>query len=228
MSFDLFGDRPPCPDPEKYIWVKTKEGAYWRRKRGTVTNAKLNTVFANNVRNSKVASPAAKRIVLKLRPFLHDLNTGRLTAKLAGALIKSINQNGQPDFSFLRKFEFQQPPLGKLLTAQMDISRHNDEIRITIPIYEYTMEPKNAIVTDYYFEAILLYGDVTEDNGLRIDSVISPLYPYKNIMESNCVLALQLPKTSFPWMVILKASSLEGNEPAVHPRNYGMRVVMVG
>lgn len=72
--------------------------------------------------NSKVASPAAKRIVQKLRPFLRELNTGRLTAKLAGALIKAINQHGQPDFSFLKGFDFQQPHLDKLLYAQLQLT----------------------------------------------------------------------------------------------------------
>lgn len=219
---------PPCPDPEKYILVNTKEGPHWRRKRGTVTTARLNTAFANNVRNSKVASPAAKRIVQKLRPFIQDLNTGRLTAKLAGALIKAINEHREPNFSFLNGFDFQQPRLDKLLYAQIAVNRQGDEIMISFPIGPYAMEPKSSLVTDYYFEAILLYGDVTKENGLRIDSVISPLYPFKNTPETTCVLTLQLSGTTYPWMVLLKASCQEQDRPSVHYKHFGMRVVMVG
>src|SRR5207244_606430 len=108
------------PDPEKYILVNTKERSFWRRKRGTVTPAALNAAFAKNASNSKVASPAAKRIVQKLRPMLQGLDTGRLTARLAGRLIKAINEKGQPDFSFLRNFEIQpKPPLDSLLKRQI-------------------------------------------------------------------------------------------------------------
>jgi hypothetical protein len=219
---------PPCPDPDKYILVNSKEGPHWRKKRGTVTTARLNTVFEKNVDNSKVASPAAKRIVQKLRPFIQELNTGRLTAKLAGALIKAINEYGEPDFFFLNGFEFQFPPLGKLLYKQVTVRQNGDEIVISIPIDPCTMAPMNKLVTDYYFEAVLLYGDVRKENGLRIDSVISPLYPIKNTIETICELSLQLPATPFPWMILLKASCQEENRPSIHYDHYGMRVVMVG
>lgn len=219
---------PPCPDPERYILVNSKEGAHWRRKRGTVTEARLNAVFTKNVDNSKVASPAAKRMVQKLRPFLSELNTGRLTAKLAGALIKAINQHGYADFSFLNGFDFQHPHLDKLLYAQITINRNGNDFTISIPLAPYYIEPKNALVTDYYFEAILLYGDVTIDNGLRIDSSISPLYAFESTVRTTCVLTLQLPTTSFPWMIILKLSCQEENRPSVHPNHFGMKVIMVG
>jgi hypothetical protein len=39
--------------------VRTKEGDFWRGKRGTVSPARLNDSFKQNVVNSKVASPAA-------------------------------------------------------------------------------------------------------------------------------------------------------------------------
>lgn len=222
--------KTPCPDPEKYILVQTKEGAFWRRKRGTVTRAALNLVFTKNVSNSKVASPAAKRIVQKLRPFLRGLDAGRLTARLAGALIKTMNAKGQIDFSLLKGFEIQKhPPLDSLLKAQIHITRQSDEIKITFAVNEYTMElPKKSIATDYYFEGIILYGDVTTDNGLRIDSTISPLYSFTNTGDHLCELTLQLPSRDVPWMVLFKASCQEGNELAVHNRHYGMKVVEVG
>jgi hypothetical protein len=219
---------PPCPDPEKYILVNTKEGPHWRRKRGTVTTARLNTAFVKNVSNSKVASPAAKRIVQKLRPFIQELNTGRLMAKLAGAFIQAINEHGEPDFSFMDLLEIHDPSLDKLLYAQVIVKGDKGEIKITIPIGSYTLLPKNKQVTDYYFEAILLFGDVTKDNGLRIDSVISPLYPIKNSVETTCEFLLQLSETPHPWMILLKVSCQEFNRPSKHYEDYGMKVIMVG
>jgi hypothetical protein len=219
---------PPCPDPDKFILVNSKEGAHWRRKRGTVNEATLNTVFARNAANSKVASPAAKRMVQKLRPFIQELNTGRLTAKLAGALIQAINEHGEPDFSFMDLLEIHDPSLDKLLNVQVTVKGKKGEIKITIPIGPNTLYPKNKQVTDYYFEAILLFGDVTKDNGLRIDSVISPLYSIKDSVGTTCELLLQLPQTSHPWIVLLKVSCQELNRPSRRYEDFGMKVVMVG
>jgi len=219
-------DLPPCPDPEKYILVKTKEGAYWRRKRGTVKPARLNGVFAQNVLNSKVASPAAKRIIQKLHSFLHELNTGRLTARLAGLLIKTINQKGYMDFSLLKGFEFQNPPLGNLLYAQVDVVVKDSTITLRFPIYHGVMAKRNDLVKDFYFEAVVLYGDVAADNGLRIDSTISRLYSFADKGKYTCEMSLDLPEG--PWMVILKAICQEEDMPSAHWRHFGMRVVEVG
>jgi hypothetical protein len=40
-------------------------------------------------------------------------------------------------------------------------------------------------------------------------------------------LRLKIPVRKVPWMVLLKVSCMEGNELAVHPRHYGMKVVKV-
>jgi hypothetical protein len=217
---------PPCPDPEKYILVKTKEGVFWRRKRGTVKPATLNDAFAQNVINSQVASPAAKRIITKLHPFLYELDTGRLTARLAGRLIKTINQKGHADFSLLKDFEFQNPPLRNLLFADVRAEVKDSNITLCIPIYPGVMARRNDLVKDFYFEAILVYGDMTVDHGLRIDSTISRLYSFDDEGQYMCVMSLDLPEG--PWMMIVKAICQEEDRPSVHPRHFGMRVVEVG
>jgi hypothetical protein len=217
---------PPCPDPEKYILVRTKEGEFWRRKRGTVKPARLNLVFAQNVSNSKVASPAAKRIIQKLRPWLQDLNTGRLTARLAGLLIKTINLKGYADFSLLKGFEFQHPPLRSLLRAGVTVVVKDSCIMLSISLLAGSMARRGDLVTDFYFEAILVYGDLTADNGLRVDSTISRLYSFEEEGGFVCELELDLPEGA--WMVILKVVCQEENKPSVNAGQFGMRVVEVG
>lgn len=222
------GILPPCPDPEQYILVKTKEGSFWRRKRGTLTPARLNTAFAQNVAHSKIASPAAKRIVQKLHPFLQDLHTGRLIARLSGLLIKTINQKGHMDFSLLNDFEFQQPALSKLLFTDVDVVQKGGDISLHIPVYPGVVARRGNLVKGFYFEAILLFGDLAAVNGLRIDSTISKLYSFGDKREHNCVLVLQLPASGVPWMCILKAICQEADRPSVSPRHFGMKVVGVG
>jgi hypothetical protein len=217
---------PPCPDPEKYILVKAKEGPYWRRKRGTVKPARLNRVFAQNVINNKVASPAAKRIIQKLRPWLQDLNTGRLTARLAGQLIKTLNQQGCLDFSLLKGFEFQQLALGRLLRSKPIVVQQGIDITVYIHLYRNTVTRRDDLVKDYYFEAILLYGDMTADNGLRIDSTISQLYSFEDTSWKVCEMDLQLPEEGVTWMVIVKTICQEEGRQSVHPRHFDMGVVV--
>ncbi len=67
----LFFDRniPPCPLPGAYILIETKEGVFWRKKRGLGKPAVLNDVLQANVDKMKISSPAAKRILTALRPF---------------------------------------------------------------------------------------------------------------------------------------------------------------
>lgn len=218
----------PCPDPEKYILVRTKEGDFWRRKRGTLKYARLNASFRKNVMSNKVASPAAKRVIQELRPFLRDLQTGRLQVRLTGAFIKAITEKGRPDFSFLKEFDFHEHKLSALLSNGWYVEKDGDTVKIDIPVTPGAVKQYNRAVTDYYFEAILLYGDVRKSDALHIESTISRLYSFSDSDEEDCILTLSLPVGKHPWMVILKASCLEKDQMARHEKGYGMRVVEVG
>jgi len=215
----------PCPDPEKYILVQTKKGAFWRRKRGTVRPAHLNDSFKRNVANSKVAAPAAKRVIRALQHWLRDLHTGRLQVRMTTAFIKSINKKGCIDFSCLEDFEFHEYKLRSLLHGGCFVKQNGKAISISIHLNEYTMNQHSRLVIGYSFEAILLYGDVTKDKGFEVDSVVSPLYAFHDTTERQCELTLYLPDESVRWMVMLKVSCQEENRMATHPKGYGMRVV---
>jgi len=90
---------PPPKDDGSYILVKTKEGPYWRRKRGTVKIARLNDVFGANAAATAIASPAAKKILDKLQPYLSGLNTGRFIANVSARLKQSLAGSGELNFS---------------------------------------------------------------------------------------------------------------------------------
>jgi len=214
------------PDPKRYILVKTKEGSHFRQKRGLVTPAVLNDTLQKSADSIKVCSPAAKRIAAVLWQHLRGLETGRSIARISGLLRKALRMNGKLDFSLFGDFEFQPyRPLDALLKAPYECQEKDGRIEVEIPIHKAGVKRLNPLVTGYYFDLVLLYGDPTKDGGLKVDNVTSSLYLY----ESNggpCILSITLPQTGEPWMVMLKISSLEGNELAVHPRHYGMRVVM--
>jgi hypothetical protein len=219
---------PPHPNDAAYILVTTKEGTFWRRKRGSVKPAPVNAVLARNAEASKVAGPAAKRVVDKLQPFLKGLWPGRLTVRVIGALRKAINQNGKVDFTFLEGMELLPDyPLNKLLASPYKIEIADHSLRVVIPIEKGGIKQHNNLVSDYFFEAIVVQDDATKDNGLHVDSVESQVY---HIGESGkqCVLSLDLPTKKGPWMLLLKVSCIEGNEMALHAKHYGMKVVKVG
>jgi hypothetical protein len=218
----------PLPDGSKYVWVTTKEGSFWRRKRGSVKPAPVNDVLARNAEASKVTGPAAKRIVDKLRPFFGGLQTGRLTVRIIGALRKALNQKGAIDFTNLDGMELQpEYPLNNLLLVPYIVNQTDRSLRILIPIEKGGVKQYNNIVSDYYFEAVVVEGDATKDNSLRVDSVQSQVYPIGDD-KKQCELILDLPAQKGPWMLLLKISCHEGNEMAVHPSHYGMKVVKVG
>ena len=220
---------PPNPNPEIYIQVKTKEGWLTRRKRGTVNGAALNHSFSANVSVTKMVSPANKRIREKLEEFTRVLTTGRLHAALNSILIPTYKKEGLLNFSQLKGFEFQPDhPLEKILLATYRVQSANYFIEIQIPINKDAVRQYNRLVTHFYFEGILLYGDALLEGSLQVEYAVSKPYDFIDTVTEDCKLVLQLPEKGQPWMLLLKVSCLEGNEMAAHPKHYGMKVVEVG
>lgn len=220
---------PPCPDPERYVWVNRKSGGYWKLKRGLNKPAVLNHSFQQNSSAFKITSPVASRIKEKLEEFTRGIRVGSLHSRLNGKLVKTYNKTGAVDFSRLKGFEIQEDhPLENLLLTQYKVLQTSDSITIQIPVREGVVKQYNRLVTDFYFEGILLYGDVLTNGSLAVGYVVSKPYSFADTLTEACELVLQLPGDKEPWMLLLKVSCLEGNELAAHAKHYGIRVVEVG
>ncbi len=96
MALYKKGKRPPNPDPESYIWIDTKEGGFWRRRRGLVKKARLNAAYLQSSEYTKICSPAASRIMRKLRPYMKGLQPGRITVRICGKLRKALIETNEP------------------------------------------------------------------------------------------------------------------------------------
>jgi hypothetical protein len=222
----FFSRMPPCPgNPEDYVLVESKEGKYWRKKRGIVRPARLNATFQSNAQVMAVVSPAAKRVSTAMHPYLLGIAGGRLNVRIANAFRKSLKEKGCLRLSYLKGMEFQAAhPMDRLVRGQYTVSVSDTSVRVELALDQITVEPLNPLVTEYYFELVLLYGDVNEETGLRTESTESPLYFYRDKTKAVCVLELDLPH-QVDWCVVLKVSSLEGNQLAAHPMHYRMRVI---
>jgi hypothetical protein len=219
----------PCPDPELYILVRTKHGAFWRRKRGTIKPIRLNDNFKRNVEATFITSPAARRIMDALEPFTRRLQKGYLLAHISGRLKKALNEKGHIDFTYFEDFDFQPEwPLKRRLLHKYTLKLDGRLLEIRLDIDEFLLKQGHQHLTDYYFEAICVYGDATRDRALQVDSVSSPLYSFESRLKQTCVLTVSPPRTGDPWMVILKLNCLMGNSLDAHPKYNAMAVVMVG
>jgi hypothetical protein len=218
---------PPCPDPQLYQMIKTKEGYFWRRKRGTVTKVRLNKSFTEQVNAVKITAPAASRILGKLEPYTRLLQMGRITMRLSAQLRKGL-KNEVIHFGSLIDFDFQKDyPLLKILMTNYTIVEKKDSLEITIPLKN-AVKKQNNLATHFWFDVILLYGDITKSGGLTcIDASSSP-YAFDQKAETACILNLPLPKHKTWWLLLLKVGCIEGNEMAVHPRHYAMKIIRVG
>ena len=222
-------DIGPNPDPKKYVLVRTKEGNYYRQIRGSIKPALLNDACRKSAESTKICSPAARRVVMALKDGLRGLQTGRLTVHINSALKKAYHQKGALDFSFLEGFDFQEDhPLEALLKTSYTCIVNNRKIKVQLPIDNYSVKKHNQIVSGYYFDLILLWGDATIEEGLHVEQVTSALYAFGTKKESVCTLHLDLPESAEPWLILLKLSCLEGDEIAHHPRHYGMKVLKQG
>jgi hypothetical protein len=218
---------PPPGDPNLLTLVRGKEGPHWRRKRGTVTPATLNTVFKKNNELAAITSPAAKRILGKLEPYTRSLETGRFVAKVSGRLIKAWTKNKRFDYSFMDGYDFQPyHPIYELFPLCPLPNVKATEIVLNIPIDNKRFKQLSDQITGYYIELVLLSGDPSKANSLRVQSDTSPLYTSRS--NTNCKLSVSLPTKKGPWMVMIKVSSNEGNKPALHPRHYAMKVLRTG
>jgi hypothetical protein len=227
MAMHTGGRKPPNPDPGNYVWVKTKDGAYWRLKRGTLKKAKVNAAYSESIEWMKLSAPAAKRIMQKLQPFTKGFDFGRLNARISGLLRKSLREKGQLDIRYLKELDFQPDhPIGNLLKEVPVIKQTARDIVVDIPLTTDTIIRKNSIVTNYYFELILLYGDAARENGLRTEIADSGVYVIDTDYGKDCRLALILPEQ--PWIALLKVGCIEGDTTALHARLYGMKVVAAG
>jgi hypothetical protein len=226
MALHKKGKRPPNPEPGNYIWIDTKEGGFWRRKRGLVKTAKLNFAYSRSSENTKICSPAASRIVRKLRPYMKGLQPGRITTRICGKLRKALNETGRLSMDCLSDFDLQpEHPISHLLQEDIHVEQDIHTLTITMPITELTIKRLNKLVTGYWLELVLLYGDAGKENGLRTESEESKVYAIETCYEDNCKLSLVLPEQ--PWIALIKVNCIEGNEPAAHSKLYGMKVIAV-
>jgi hypothetical protein len=223
--------KPPCPDPDLYVWVDSAEGGYWRRKRGTVKKARLNASFKKNALNTKYINDAGSRIMAKLTPHMDRLILGRSYSTLTGELKKGYNKTGEMNYGFLKGYDLQpKHKMERLLKHLWTIYQTSETVTVQIPIDAATIQNTGGLVTYYYFELILLQGDAGRDNELRIDSDTSEVYELDHVY-SDCVMTVH--PTKKPWMVLLKLNSIETPtrntiELALSGSNYGMKVLAVG
>lgn len=225
----LFSRFPPCPgNPDDYQLVVTREGKYWRKKRGRVRPANLNYKFQGNTDVMSVVSPAARRVMVAMEPFMRGIRRGRLNNRISSAFRKSLEEEGCLRLSYLKGLEFQREhPMDLMVRGQYPVLVSDRRVRVELDSEKIYVEPQNPLVTDFYFELVLLYGNVNEDGGLRTECVDSPLFAYRGGKKTVCVLELDLPEEG-DWCAILKVSSLEDKQVAMNDKNYRMRVMEGG
>ncbi len=128
------------------------------------------------------------------------------------------------DFSMFAGLELNAAnPLEKLLHTEYAVThnKHQTVIRLQTGL----VQPQNNLVTDYYFEAVLLNGDPLNDTTLITISESSSLFSFDRKTPYNVELALPAQPDGSVWMLLLKLSCLEGKGLGAHPKHYWMKVV---
>jgi len=230
----LPSERPPCPDPLRYIWVEKRDGSgYWRLKRGSIKPATLNKVFQANADNTAVTNEAARRVLARLAPFLQHVLLRRTVVHLAGSFKRSLLLNGRLDYSDLADFDFQEEDFDfkKLVKGHVQTKVTKDMLHMAIGLGKGAVKRHSKLAEGYTVELILLFGDPGSDKSLRVDSTASELYHFEE--EDNpyprtfhCKLSIQLPAKK-PWMALVKVSCT-GRYAEEMPKYKAMKVVEVG
>jgi hypothetical protein len=215
------------PDPELYEDVRTKNG--WYRKKKRKKKAVLNTVLSAYKEATQYSSPAAKRILLKLEPWLDRMPAGKVNAKLSGGLRKNYVETGKMGYELLKDLDISEQPLDKLFDKYSYRAEvKNREVIITLNMGRNRIKLTQMIHTHFWAEAILLWGDPMKIGSMRVDSAESKVYPEDMEKPVTEKLVLDLPAKKQPWMVLLKISCKMNDFTEMTPKYYAMRVVAVG
>lgn len=219
---------PPCPDPRCYILVQTKEGSYWRMKRGLNKPAKLNENLQASANRMKVTSPAAKRIITALRHQLADLETGRITVRIGSLLGRSLKEDGKMDYRYMTGYDFQPYyPMNDLVRVNVKFEKTEQSLRVHIP-----MDPAAPVlkemkdgITGFKFAVTIVKGDPSAE--ARSTSMTSAIYPAEIKEPTTCTLSVMLPPAGTPWILCLKVTCMAGGDVAASYGDKGMQVIAV-
>ena len=210
------------PNHAAYIVVHTKEGDVLRaRRKDPFINDALKAMA------EETCSGAAKQILEKLKPFTSRM-TGRMNVRLSGKMRSAKKQTGTYNYSLLQGFELQKDhPLDALYLGQCRVRKEKQTVYIEVVISKDCVKAHNKLVTQYYFEAIALFGDAMLPNNLRVEDEQSQLFDFGKKYKTTIKFSFVLPEKT-PYLIWLKAGCREGDEEAYHPMHYGMKVVAVG
>ncbi len=222
--------RPPCPDPERYQWITTHEGSFWRLKRGLHKPAKLNSTLAAHAAALAFSSKTASRILLALKPYMNGIHTGRINTRFSILLKKQFLEKGKVDYTLFKHLDFQpRYPFESLLQVYPQVIREKQKIGIRIQSSGQSgiFNKNNTLVNGFDFRAILLSGKPHDQMRPDITSAQSDVL-FAEDNKTPAELWLSLPQKKIPWMLILKISGYEDNAPAIHARHYAMKVMETG
>jgi hypothetical protein len=216
---------PPCPDWNKYIMVHTREGYYWRKKRGADHKVEINSELSANAEAIRITTPLVRQFLNSISHHLKRHYGERMFLRMNHAFKKCLKKNGRVDYSATKDFVFYpRNPFPHQIAGSCSTRLNADKTRLQVEIKPFDIPPQNGLVTEYYFQLILVTGDPNEENRLEVETMESPLFPYGQDRTNTVSFETDLPEDK-PWLAMIKLNSLEMNELAVHARHYGLVVV---
>ena len=222
---------PPCPDPDKYVLVRGKNGYYWRRKRGTVKPAVLNETLARSAAITSKTNRAAKHMMSLLSVFTQRMALGMATTEAGGAFKRAYLKDGRMDFRFMHEIKFQREeeyPIHKLFTGSVYLQIERGSIQLQVGVGSLNVKAPSVKAEGYQLHAILLYCDPSKERGIKIETDESRIYSFKEKGDLTCQLSLVLPARNRPWMVLLYIGCKMIDKLPAGPRYHAMWVVKAG
>ncbi len=219
---------PPNPDPERYITVCCSDGKYYHRlMRGQRKPARLNSAFLFNQQITTMLSPAARAISQALKPYTYKLETPRFHNNLLNALRKFYKEQNQLGYSYCTNIEIQNAfPLDRMLCSPIKVVQQNNIIDTSFSVNKLNCPQLGPLLTEYWFQAILLAGNPLTPSGISVTDQQSELFSYLQPPNLQMQFHFELPAS--PWMLLLKMSCYEGIQVATHPGYHPIKIIAAG
>lgn len=198
-----------------------------RRKRGTVKEATLNTVFEHNKGLISSVNDQAKLIFQPLKLEHHD---GSFWSRLIPLFMEEAKAGRTFPLTKLLKLECStEHTLRALLTVgyAITVKAGRKQLKVTVTLQEHPHWKNDAHILGYELGLVALYPDF-KGGTCRKEVAVAPIVS----LQSDLVpvaFTLPMPSTQAPYVLLLRiAGSIDRGETCKIPNLNGLAVVAVG
>lgn len=215
------------PAPEGMVLVKSEAyGEHYRRKRGTVKQARLNDDLKLSTKLIGEANKHAKAVKDALDPFRVKFEDGRLWGRLVGLFKKQLGKDGHVDYKALEEFQCHTRfPLVRILRRDITASVSAKHKALEVEAMTYgAVKARWEKAEQYRQILIVVFYNARLDADVASDTVYFPLGKEKRNKQQ---VRFPIPRKAVTALIALRCDFWGNGGPVGGNGRKGMEILCV-